>query len=107
MISKEEGRISFSKAALCIERQIRAMNPWPSAYTTMDGKQLKIWAAKAMEEQSDAAFGTVLTVQKDYFTVACGEGYLKIFELQLEGKKRMGAGDFLRGVKLEPGDRLG
>ncbi|MCR5118431.1 MAG: methionyl-tRNA formyltransferase [Lachnospiraceae bacterium] len=107
MISKEEGRISFSKDALSIERQIRAMNPWPSAYTTMDGKQLKIWAAKAMEEQSDAAFGTVLTVQKDYFTVACGEGSLKILELQLEGKKRMGAGDFLRGVKLEPGDRLG
>ncbi len=107
MISKEEGKINFAKAALSVERQIRAMNPWPSAYTFMEGRQLKIWAAKSESESSDAAAGTVLYTDKDSFAVACGEGVLHILEVQLEGKKRMGAGDFLRGVSLKTGDRLG
>ncbi|MCR4584899.1 MAG: methionyl-tRNA formyltransferase [Lachnospiraceae bacterium] len=107
MINKEEGRISFMRDAKAVERQIRAMNPWPSAFTFLGGKQLKIWAAKAETDKSHAVPGTVLFTEKDSFTVACGSGTLKILELQLEGKKRMGAGDFLRGLSLNPGDRLG
>lgn len=106
MINKEEGRISFAKDPVSVERQIRAMNPWPSAFTYMDGRQLKIWAAKAVNESSDAAYGTVLYTDKDSFAVSCGGGVLDILEVQLEGKKRMGVGDFLRGVSLKTGDRL-
>ena len=107
MISKEEGKICFGRDSISVERQIRAMNPWPSAYTSLNGKQLKIWAAKACDEKNDAPSGTVLYVDKDSFTVSCGGSALRILELQLEGKKRMGAGDFLRGVSINPGDRLG
>ncbi len=106
MIRKEDGRISFAKDAAAIERQIRAFDPWPSAYTFLDGKQLKIWKAKAGESY-DAAPGTILVADKDELSVACGSGSLRISQLQLEGKKRMDTADFLRGVSITPGDKLG
>ena len=108
MITKEMGRIDFSRPAAYIDRQIRSMTPWPSAYTKLGGKQMKIW--KAVPEAGDAGSGLpgeVISVSKDAFCVQTGEGILCIKELQLEGKKRMSAHDFLLGVKLSVGDRLG
>ena len=91
LISKEMGRIDFSKSAACIDRQIRSMTPWPSAFTRWNGKQLKIWKAipEEISLKKDAVPGEVVEVTKDAIAVATGEGILCIHELQLEGKKRM------------------
>ncbi len=108
MITKEMGRIDFSRDALSIERLVRGMTPWPSAYTLFRGKQMKIWDAAALEgDVSGRAAGTVSAVGKEDFTVVTGQGLLRIRELQLEGKKRMSAHDFLLGMRVTPGEKLG
>lgn len=103
MLDKSLGDIDWTMDAAAIERLIRGLNPWPSAYTSLDGKTLKIWAADVLAEGSDGEPGKVLRVGKDAIFVKTGEGTLAIKELQLEGKKRMDAGAFLRGFSLEPG----
>ncbi len=107
LITKEMGRIDFSRDALSIERLVHGMNPWPSAYTFYQGKQLKIWDAAALEEETALEPGTVAAVGRQDFTVAAGGGLLRVRELQLEGKKRMSAHDFLLGLHLAPGEKLG
>lgn len=108
LIQKNMGEIDFSKSAVSVDRLIRGMTPWPSAYTFYQGKQLKIWKAipDASEKVSDRRPGEILRVDKESVTVATGEGTLKILELQLEGKKRMYAHDFLLGVRMMPGEML-
>ena len=107
MISKEDGRVDFTKDATVIERQIRGLNPWPSAFTSLEGKTLKLWSAKVVEGDFDGAFGEVVSVDKGGFSVKCGKDSLYITELQLDGKKRMSAGDFLRGFNITKGVKLG
>lgn len=113
LISKSMGEIDFTKAAVTIDRLIRGMNPWPSAYTYYRGRQLKIWKAvpvsgpEAEAPATAAQPGTIVRVTKDAFFVVCGDGCLQVLELQLEGKKRMSTHDFLLGVKPEAGERLG
>ncbi len=113
LISKSMGEIDFCKGALVIDRLIRGMNPWPSAYTFYRGKQLKLWkalpvSAEASQEYAKGALpGSVVRVNKDSLEVATGDGVLQIQELQLEGKKRMSTHDFLLGVKVEVGEVLG
>ena len=100
MINKQLGKIDFNKSANEIERLIRGLDPWPSAYTKMDGKTLKIWDADVDDSENDSAPGTITEVGKDFIRVATGKGSLKILELQLEGKKRMKTRDFLNGAKI-------
>lgn len=109
LIDKSMGEIDFSKPAVVIDRLIRGLTPWPSAYTQYGGKQLKLWRAEPVAEAACGGKmpGEILCVDKDSFTVATGDGALRIWELQLEGKKRMAAHDFLLGVKLKPGQLLG
>lgn len=102
-ITKSLGDIDWSMDASAIERLIRALNPWPSAYSCLDGKTIKIWKALVLDAQYEGTFGEVVEVQKDGLIVKCGKGALKITELQLEGKKRMDAGAFLRGFSVEKG----
>lgn len=109
---KEAGSIDFNQSAVTIERLVRGLNPWPSAYTKLHGKTLKIWDADVIDcllNESDQSFenGTIVQIEKDGFFVKTKEGYLKVKELQLEGKKRMQCGDFLRGYPLEIGTTLG
>lgn len=106
-ISKKDGLIDFTRSAAAIECQIRGLNPWPSAYTSLAGKTLKIWSAQVSDRQTEAQPGTVVLVEKDRFGVQTGEGVLICTEVQLEGKKRMSAADFLRGNALTAGSRLG
>ena len=106
MLSKATGQIDFTKSAVEIERLIRGLNPWPSAFCYLDGKMLKIWEADVLAENEIATEeqwepGTVVAVEKAAFIVKTGEGYLKIHSVQLEGKKRMDCDAFLRGYKLE------
>ncbi len=105
-ISKKDGRIDFTRSARSIECQVRGLNPWPSAYTYLGNKTLKIWSAQ-VREGTGAEIGTVVFLEKDCFGVQTGDGVLVCLEVQLEGKKRMDAGAFLRGNALEAGVLLG
>lgn len=107
MIQKSQGLIDFNQSAVVIERLVRGMNSWPSAYTFLQGKQLKIWDADVVSDVSKDMPGTITAVEKEGIYVQTGDGLLRINELQLEGKKRMTTHDFLLGYKLQPGDRLG
>ena len=106
MLDKNLGRIDFSMPAAEIERLIRGLNPWPSAFTSYNGKTMKLWKAKA-DNCGQGVPGQVIHVDKNSFTVQTGQGTLQILELQMEGKKRMDAGAFLRGCPLETGTMLG
>lgn len=99
-ITKELGQIDFYKSATEIERLIRGLNPWPSAYTHLDGKVLKIWAADVLEQEVKEEPGTICKNNKS-LRAATGKGYLDIKELQLEGKKRMDVVSFLNGYQID------
>ncbi len=105
MMTKEMGSIDWNKDAAAIERLVRGLNPWPSAYTRLGGKTLKIWRAAVKEEESGLAPGTVIGAKKS-LSVQTGKGILEILEVQLEGKKRMDADAFLRGYPVEVGSVL-
>lgn len=107
MLTKSLGNIDFNQEAVYIERLIRGLNPWPSAFTKLEGRNLKIWDADVDAENTKKAPGTVYHITKDSFKVATVKGALIIRELQLEGKKRMKTSDFLRGYKLKEGIILG
>lgn len=108
MIKKQMGEIDFTKSALEIERLIRGLSPWPSAYTHLGDKTLKIWKASVTEQDgSGHKPGTVISDMKDRLIVETGQGQLSIEEVQLEGKKRMDISSFLRGYPIEKGTVLG
>jgi methionyl-tRNA formyltransferase len=135
MIRKEMGEIDWSRPAAEIERLIRGLNPWPSAYTQLDGKTFKVWRAEVVPDSQDspdsqgtpdgsgypdsqdssgdpcssvgqALPGTVIRAGKNELVVQTGDGVLSLREVQLAGKKRMDVGSFLRGYPVEPGTRL-
>ena len=117
-LSKDMGKIDFNKDAKAIRNLVRGLNPWPSAFTHIDGKLLKIWKAQVLNESQvkelshDTALltgaepGTVVFTGKEAFVVSTGKDYLSVNEVQLEGKKRMAVKDFLLGYKLEAGSKL-
>ena len=113
MISKSMGEIDFNKPAVEIERLIRGMNPWPSAYTRYQGKVLKIWEAEVAENISELPninlsenYGKIYSFNSRIFII-CNQSILEVLSLQLEGKKRMSAKDFLMGREIEQGYKLG
>lgn len=108
MITKQMGRMDFSKSAVELERLVRGLNPWPSAFTFYNGKTLKVWESFVAEDGdfNQAEPGTVLKTDKKGIYVACGEGVLVLSQVQLEGKKRMDADAFLRGCHIEAGNRF-
>jgi len=105
MLKKEDGRVDWSKPAGEIRNQIRGMLPWPGAYTFSNGKMLKIYKAEVSEGEGEP--GEVLAAGQGILRVMTGEGALDIFELQMEGGKRLDAKAFLSGRKIEPGAVLG
>lgn len=107
MISKELGNVDWNKSAVEIERLIRGLNPWPSAYTQLAGKTFKLWKAKVVKEDTDKMPGTIVRVGIDCLDVQTGSGLLSLLEVQLEGKKRMEVDAFLRGYQVEEGTCLG
>ena len=130
LIKRENGLTDFSEPATEIERKIRAYMAWPTCYSYLDGKQVKFFKAEVISEKdvigflnkdsqelteksvenlldsSDTSYGTVIRITKNYYTIRCKEGALNILEQQLQGKKRMSAADFMRGHKLQIGDRF-
>ena len=106
MLDKQMAVIDWSKSAHEIDCLIRGLNPWPIALTTLAGERLKVFAAEPVNGKGEA--GAVLEADpKKGLTVACGEGALKLTEIQLVGGKRMKANDFLRGHAIEVGTKLG
>lgn len=106
MLDKQMAVIDWSKSAHEIDCLIRGLNPWPIALTTLSGERLKVFAAEKANGNGEP--GTVLEADpKKGLTVACGEGALKLIEIQLVGGKRMKATDFLRGHAIEVGTKLG
>ena len=105
-LDKSLGNVDFTKSAVEIERLIRGLNPWPSAYTFYNGKTMKLWKAEVVSG-GNVTPGQIFSVDKQSFTVQTGDGALRILELQLEGKKRMDAGAFLRGCAVSVGEMLG
>lgn len=120
-LKKSMGEMDWSRPAEELERQVRGLNPWPSAYTFLNGKTLKIWKAEVRHteavssqeaEEPEAladrkSCGSVIVISRDSIQVQTGDGILAIRELQLEGKKRMTADAFLRGYPVEAGTILG
>lgn len=106
-LTKAMGLIDWKKDAATLERLVRGLNSWPSAYTFYKGKTLKIWEADVLDEEASGEPGTVERVERDSIIVATGKGLLQIQSLQLEGKKRMAVRDFLLGYEIKPGQCLG
>ncbi|MDE6185978.1 MAG: methionyl-tRNA formyltransferase, partial [Lachnospiraceae bacterium] len=106
-LTKSMGEIDWNKEAKVIERLVRGLNSWPSAYTYYHGKTLKIWEADVIEAAAEDAGayepGCVANVEKDFFDVYTGKELLRIRVLQLEGKRRMTVREFLAGYEVTPG----
>ncbi len=107
MIKKQFGKIDWTKPAEEIERLCRGLNPWPSAYTSLNGKTLKVWKASVQPGGDPLEAGKVVLVDKKVIGVQTGKDILILQEIQLEGKKRMSADAFLRGFPLACGTALG
>ena len=122
MLSKDMGKIDWEKDADVLERLVRGMNPWPSAYCSLRGKSLKVWQSEAIKEEQKEELahaglfkhneekkpqpGEVLLVTKDSIHVQTGSGVLVLKEVQLEGKRRMPVRDFLLGCQIKAGEFL-
>ena len=107
MLDKKLGKINWNREAAEIERLIRGLNPWPSAYTSLDGKTMKVWEADVLDAQSKEEPGTIVEVNKKEIIVATGSNDLALHEIQLAGKKRMQVQAFLLGYQVEAGTKLG
>lgn len=108
-MDKAFGELHFDETAQSLERKVRGLNSWPSAYTFYKGKRLKIWESQAVDckEAQKALPGTVLEVLKDSILVATKDGALRILQVQQEGKRRMTVREFLLGCTIKTGERLG
>lgn len=111
-LTKEDGLVDWARPARHIERQVRAMIPWPIAYTTLPAalgsRRLQILAAAVEPSPAPPAPpGEVLRAEADALLVACGEGCLRLLRVRAEGRNALGAADFLRGCRLQAGSRLG
>ncbi len=107
MIRKEEGAIDWRRGAVEIARAVRAFIPWPGAYTALAGRRMKIHRAAPLAEIAGAAPGTVVRAADDRLEVATGDDRLALLEIQLEGRRRLTAREFLAGHPLRCGERLG
>lgn len=105
-ISREQERIDWNKSAREIYNQVRGLHPWPVAFTTLADANVKLWWTEIADSQKTGAPGEIIELTKDAIIVQTGEGTLAIKELQPAGKKRMTAEDYLRGPKLQAGDRF-
>lgn len=107
-LTRDSGLIDFTASAQKVHNLIRGTDPWPGAYALLNGEKLKIWRSDTelagiplQEEASAAVPGTLLVIGKDTLLVKCGDGFLRLLELQLPGGKRLPTRDFLRGHSLE------
>ena len=105
-LKKEQGRIDWANDALAVDRMVRAFNPWPAAHTFFKSQRLIIHAGRRLADSGTGSHpGRVLDIKKEGIAVGCGSGSVYLAErLQRENKKAMEAAEFVRGIKIEPGD---
>ncbi|MDU6295681.1 methionyl-tRNA formyltransferase [Clostridium celatum] len=106
MLSKDTGKIEWSKAAKDIHNLIRGLNPWPIAHTTYKGQSMKIYASSVLEENSNKEAGTIIGVNKDGIKVSCGEGVLLIKKVQFPNGKPLTIEQYINGNEIEVGCKL-
>lgn len=106
-ISTDEANIDWAEYCDLLEKRIRAFNPWPGSQTWYKGMKLRIWQAACNDVDHQSEPGVILSADKSGITVACGKGTLKILELQRPGGKPLNYADFLNGMPLDTGTRLG
>jgi methionyl-tRNA formyltransferase len=107
ILKKEDGMVDFKRTAFEIYNRLRGFQPWPGAYTIFRARQFQIRAAKPLERGPNVGVGELLA-SSDRLLVGCGGGTgLDLLEIQLEGKRRMVARDFVHGYRLIAGERLG
>ena len=105
LLKKEDGAVDWSRPAQQIHNRVRGLQPWPGAYTAFRGHALHLWRTRVVESGGTAAPGTVLSVRP--LTVQCGSGSLELLDVQMEGRKRVPAGDFANGQRLTENEILG
>jgi methionyl-tRNA formyltransferase len=104
ILKKEDGLVDFNRPAAKILDRLRGFQPWPGAYTRFRGKNLQIWRASKVERALPPG---ELLVEHDHLLAGCGEcTAIEVLEVQLEGKKRTSAADFIRGYRIRGGERL-
>jgi len=107
LLKKEDGKINWKKDAFSIERQVKALNPWPSTYTFLGEKRIKILKGRSIIKTSPVSSGKIFDIKKEGIEVGCGDGNLFLIEiLQPENKKKMKAYSFSLGRKIKPGDKF-
>ncbi len=104
ILKKEDGHIDFHLTAREILNRLRGFQPWPGAFSSFRGKNLQVWAAQPIER---VAAASEVAVESGRLFVGCGTGALELLEVQLEGKKRMPAADFIHGYQPRNGEKLG
>ena len=105
ILKKEHGRINWNNEAQKIADHVRGFYPWPGAFTSWKGL-LKVHSGRATQEDTQGIEPGTILEAKDTIKVACGQGIYEITELQPENKKRMNAADFVKGYRMQKGDRL-
>jgi methionyl-tRNA formyltransferase len=107
ILEREDALVDFTRSAATIYNRWRGFQPWPGAYTLFRGKKLTLHRLLPSARETTAPAGT-LAVERDRFFAAAGDrSWIEILEVQIEGRKRLGAGDFLRGAAIGPGEKLG
>ncbi len=106
MIKKEDGLVDWTQPAWTIERRVRAFTPWPSAYTHLHGKLLKIHRATPIQTTRSGNPGEIVRADSGGFWIATGNGTLSLEEVQLENKKRLPGVEFIKGARIAAGDHL-
>jgi len=104
LLKKEDGIIDWSQPAAAIHNRVRGLQPWPGAYSGFRGQTLHVWKSRLAAEHGGTAPGTVVAVKP--LSVACGAGALELVEVQMEGRKRLAAAEFVNGQRLKEGEML-
>ena len=105
-LKKTDGYVDWSRSSVEIDRLVRGLVPWPGTFARIGGEKIRLHEVEPLGDQSGLQPGTVVSAGKDGILVACGEGTLKINELQAEGRKRVSAQAYLCGHGLKGGDRF-
>ena len=106
-LEKKEGVVDWSRPVAQLVNHVRGMDPWPAATTRRDDKVLKLFTARATDQAVTGEPGTVVSASDDGLLVNCGDGVLRIEEIQPPGKRRMSIGAYVSGNPLPPGTKLG
>ena len=107
ILTRDDGRVDFGRTAVECDQRRRGFTPWPGAWTTLNGAMLKIHGAEPILQSANQPFGEIVKASPEGVYAACAGSVWRLTELQLEGKKRLAAGPFLAGARLQAGDRLG